>query len=111
VSRATLLTLLADAAREREWLNLGEPNREDLAGVTVVLAFIETHAHADRSRSRRSAGRQHGGVRERRQLAQQGETLLDTVRLFRRWVRARGGAAPSSGAQRGSRGSSRRSAS
>jgi aspartate carbamoyltransferase catalytic subunit len=41
LSRATLLTLLADAAREREWLKLGEPNRRDLAGVTVVLAFIE----------------------------------------------------------------------
>ena len=84
VSRATLLSLLADAARERDWLALGEPNRNDLAGVTVVLAFIE-----DSTRTRTSfeiAARRLGAnpvvFSSAASSLNKGETLLDTVRLF-----------------------------
>src|SRR5262249_4875481 len=84
LTRATLLTLLADAAREREWLKLGEPNRRDLAGFTVVLAFIE-----DSTRTRTSfeiAARRMGAnavaFASAASSLNKGETLLDTVRLF-----------------------------
>jgi len=82
--RETLLALLADAARERAWLALGEPNRPDLAGVTVVLAFIE-----DSTRTRTSfeiAARRLGAnvvvFSPAGSSLNKGETLLDTVRLF-----------------------------
>jgi aspartate carbamoyltransferase catalytic subunit len=84
LSRATLLTLLADAAREREWLKLGEPNRRDLAGVTVVLAFIED---STRTRTSFEIAAQRLGANtvvfaSAASSLNKGETLLDTVRLF-----------------------------
>jgi len=84
LSRSTLLSLLADAAREREWLALGEPNRGDLAGLTAVLAFIE-----DSTRTRTSfeiAAKRLGAntvvFSSAHSSLNKGETLLDTVRLF-----------------------------
>ena len=84
LSRATLLTLLADAAREREWLKLGEPNRRDLAGVTVVLAFIED---STRTRTSFEIAAQRLGANtvvfaSAASSLNKGETLLDTLRLF-----------------------------
>jgi len=84
LSRAALLTLLADAAREREWLKLGEPNRRDLAGVTVVLAFIED---STRTRTSFEIAAQRLGANtvvfaSAASSLNKGETLLDTVRLF-----------------------------
>jgi aspartate carbamoyltransferase catalytic subunit len=84
LSRATLLSLLGDAAREREWLKLGEPNRRDLAGVTVVLAFIED---STRTRTSFEIAAQRLGANtvvfaSAASSLNKGETLLDTVRLF-----------------------------
>ena len=84
LSRATLLTLLADAAREREWLKLGEPNRRDLSGVTVVLAFIED---STRTRTSFEIAAQRLGANtvvfaSAASSLNKGETLLDTLRLF-----------------------------
>jgi aspartate carbamoyltransferase catalytic subunit len=84
LSRATLLALLADAAREREWLKLGEPNRRDLAGVTVVLAFIED---STRTRTSFEIAAQRLGANtvvfsSAASSLNKGETLLDTLRLF-----------------------------
>jgi len=84
LSRATLLSLLTDAAREREWLRLGEPNRRDLAGVTVVLAFIED---STRTRTSFEIAAQRLGANtvvfsSAASSLNKGETLLDTVRLF-----------------------------
>ena len=84
LTRAALLTLLADAAREREWLKLGEPNRRDLAGVTVVLAFIED---STRTRTSFEIAAQRLGANtvvfaSSASSLNKGETLLDTVRLF-----------------------------
>src|SRR5439155_7056210 len=82
--RATLLSLLADAARERDWLALGEPNRNDLAGCSVMLAFIE-----DSTRTRTSfeiAARRLGAnvltFGASASSLNKGETLLDTMKLF-----------------------------
>jgi aspartate carbamoyltransferase catalytic subunit len=84
LTREQLLALLSAAARERAWLALGEPNRSDLAGVTVVLAFIE-----DSTRTRTSfeiAARRLGAnvvvFSSSASSLNKGETLLDTVRLF-----------------------------
>src|SRR6185503_2546285 len=84
LSRPTLLALLADAAREREWLKLGEPNRRDLAGVTVVLAFIED---STRTRTSFEMAAQRLGANtvvfaSAASSLNKGETLLDTLRLF-----------------------------
>jgi len=84
LTRPTLLTLLADAAREREWLKHGEPNRRDLAGVTVVLAFIED---STRTRTSFEIAAQRLGANtvvfaSGASSLNKGETLLDTVRLF-----------------------------
>jgi len=84
LSRPTLLALLADAAREREWLKLGEPNRRDLAGVTVVLAFIED---STRTRTSFEIAAQRLGANtvvfaSAASSLNKGETLLDTLRLF-----------------------------
>jgi aspartate carbamoyltransferase catalytic subunit len=84
MTRDELLVLLADSARERTWLAQGEPNRTDLAGMTVVLAFIE-----DSTRTRTSfeiAARRLGAnvvvFSSAASSLNKGETLLDTVRLF-----------------------------
>src|SRR5262245_53580851 len=84
LTRSTLLSLLADAAREREWLKLGEPNRRDLAGLTVVLAFIED---STRTRTSFEIAAQRLGANtvvfaSAASSLNKGETLLDTVRLF-----------------------------
>src|SRR5262249_13100931 len=84
LSRAALLLLLSDAARERDWLALGEPNRSDLAGVTVVLAFIED---STRTRTSFEIAAQRLGANtvvfsSAASSLNKGETLLDTVRLF-----------------------------
>src|SRR6516165_12222507 len=83
LTRPTLLTLLADAAREREWLKHGEPNRRDLAGVTVVLAFIED---STRTRTSFEIAAQRLGANtvvfaSAASSLNKGETLLDTLRL------------------------------
>ena len=84
LSRTALLSLLAEAARERDWLALGEPNRTDLSGMSVVLAFIE-----DSTRTRTSfeiAAKRLGAntivFASSASSLNKGETLLDTVRLF-----------------------------
>ena len=84
LSRETLHALLDAAARERDWLRLGEPNRADLAGVTVMLAFIE-----DSTRTRVSfeiAASRLGAnavvFSSSASSLNKGESLLDTFRLF-----------------------------
>ena len=83
-SRAGLLDLLEDAAREREWLRTGAPNRDDLAGCSIMLAFIE-----DSTRTRTSfeiAARRLGAnvltFGASGSSLNKGETLLDTMKLF-----------------------------
>jgi len=82
--RDTLLALLEDAAHERAWLASGAPNRSDLAGCSVMLAFIE-----DSTRTRTSfeiAARRLGANALTFSAAasslNKGETLLDTMKLF-----------------------------
>jgi aspartate carbamoyltransferase catalytic subunit len=84
MSRETLLELVEDAARERDWLRSGAPNRTDLAGCSVMLAFIE-----DSTRTRMSfeiAARRLGAnaltFSASASSLNKGETLLDTMRLF-----------------------------
>jgi len=84
LSRDELLALLAASRREREWLALGEPNRTDLAGLTVVLAFIED---STRTRTSFEIAAQRLGANvvvfsSAASSLNKGETLLDTVRLF-----------------------------
>lgn len=83
-SRDTLLELLAESARERQWLAKGEPNRTTLAGVTIVLAFIED---STRTRTSFEIAAQRLGANtvvfsSTASSLNKGETLLDTVRLF-----------------------------
>ena len=84
MDRGTLLELIEASARERTWLRSGAPNRDDLAGCTVVLAFIE-----DSTRTRTSfeiAARRLGAnaltFSASASSLNKGETLLDTMRLF-----------------------------
>ncbi len=84
MTRDALLDLLEDAALEREWLRSGAPNRDDLAGCTVTLAFIE-----DSTRTRSSfeiAARRLGAnvltFSASASSLNKGETLLDTMKLF-----------------------------
>ena len=84
MGRETLLELIEESARERDWLRSGAPNRDDLAGCTVMLAFIE-----DSTRTRTSfeiAARRLGAnaltFSASASSLNKGETLLDTVRLF-----------------------------
>lgn len=84
MSRDALLDLLDDAERERTWLRSGAPNRDDLAGCSVMLAFIE-----DSTRTRTSfeiAARRLGAnaltFSASASSLNKGETLLDTMRLF-----------------------------
>ena len=84
LSREQLLALIDASARERAWLALGEPNRTDLAGVTVVLAFIED---STRTRTSFEIAAQRLGANvvvfsSAASSLNKGETLLDTVRLF-----------------------------
>ncbi len=84
LGREALLDLLADAARERDWLAKGEPNRTSLAGVTVVLAFIED---STRTRTSFEIAAQRLGANvvvfsSAASSLNKGETLLDTIRLF-----------------------------
>ena len=84
LSREALLALVAESARERAWLALGEPNRSDLAGVTLVLAFIED---STRTRTSFEIAAQRLGANtvvfsSAASSLNKGETLLDTVRLF-----------------------------
>jgi len=84
VSKDELLSRLDDAGREREWLRANGPNRNDLAGCTVMLAFIE-----DSTRTRTSfeiAARRLGAnaisFSASASSLNKGESLLDTMRLF-----------------------------
>lgn len=84
MSRDVLVGLLEDAALEREWLRSGAPNRADLAGCSVMLAFVE-----DSTRTRTSfeiAARRMGAnaltFSASASSLNKGETLLDTMRLF-----------------------------
>src|SRR4029077_18057441 len=84
LSREALLALIADSIRERSWLAQGEPNRRDLAGVTIVLAFIED---STRTRTSFEIAAQRLGANavvfaSAASSLNKGETLLDTVRLF-----------------------------
>lgn len=84
MTRDQLLGLLAAARREREWLAKGEPNRDDLAGLTVVLAFIED---STRTRTSFEIAAQRLGANvvvfsSAASSLNKGETLLDTIRLF-----------------------------
>lgn len=83
-SRDQLRSLIDASVRERAWLSLGEPNRTDLAGVTVVLAFIED---STRTRTSFEIAAQRLGANvvvfsSAASSLNKGETLLDTVRLF-----------------------------
>ena len=84
LGRETLLELIQESARERDWLRSGAPNRDDLAGCTVLLAFIE-----DSTRTRTSfeiAARRLGAnaltFSASASSLNKGESLLDTMRLF-----------------------------
>ena len=84
MSADELLALLAASVRERDWLARGEPNRDTLAGVTVVLAFIED---STRTRTSFEIAAQRLGANtvvfsSAASSLNKGETLLDTVRLF-----------------------------
>jgi aspartate carbamoyltransferase catalytic subunit len=84
LSREALLALIADSIRERTWLAAGEPNRKDLAGVTIVLAFIED---STRTRTSFEIAAQRLGANtvvfaSAASSLNKGETLLDTMRLF-----------------------------
>jgi aspartate carbamoyltransferase catalytic subunit len=84
LTREQLQGLLEASAREHAWLALGEPNRNDLAGVTVVLAFIED---STRTRTSFEIAAQRLGANvvvfsSAASSLNKGETLLDTVRLF-----------------------------
>jgi len=84
LSREALLALLAESARERTWLAAGEPNRTDLAGFSIVLAFIED---STRTRTSFEIAAQRLGANtvvfaSAASSLNKGETLLDTVRLF-----------------------------
>lgn len=84
MTRDELLELIEAAAREREWLAKGEPNRTSLAGVTVVLAFIED---STRTRTSFEIAAQRLGANvvvfsSAASSLNKGESLLDTVRLF-----------------------------
>ncbi len=84
MTRDVLLALLEDAALEREWLRSGAPNRADLAGCSVMLAFVE-----DSTRTRMSfevAARRLGAnaltFNAGASSLNKGETLLDTMKVF-----------------------------
>ncbi|HTR96549.1 MAG TPA: aspartate carbamoyltransferase catalytic subunit [Candidatus Acidoferrales bacterium] len=84
MSREELSDLLDDAEREREWLRSGAPNRDDLAGCSVMLAFIE-----DSTRTRTSfevAARRLGAnaltFSASASSLNKGETLFDTMKVF-----------------------------
>ena len=84
LSRDTLLELINESVRERQWLAKGEPNRSTLAGVTIVLAFIED---STRTRTSFEIAAQRLGANtvvfsSAASSLNKGETLLDTVRLF-----------------------------
>jgi aspartate carbamoyltransferase catalytic subunit len=84
VSREALLALIGDSIRERTWLAAGEANRKDLAGVTIVLAFIED---STRTRTSFEIAAQRLGANtvvfaSAASSLNKGETLLDTMRLF-----------------------------
>ena len=84
MTRDELLELLVASAREREWLARGEPNRTTLAGLTVVLAFIED---STRTRTSFEIAAQRLGANvvvfsSAASSLNKGESLLDTVRLF-----------------------------
>jgi aspartate carbamoyltransferase catalytic subunit len=84
LSRDTLLELIDESVRERQWLGKCEPNRSTLAGVTIVLAFIED---STRTRTSFEIAAQRLGANtvvfsSAASSLNKGETLLDTVRLF-----------------------------
>ena len=84
MGRETLLELIDESARERDWLRSGAPNRDDLAGCTVMLAFIED---STRTRTSFEIAAQRLGANtvvfsSAASSLNKGETLLDTVRLF-----------------------------
>jgi aspartate carbamoyltransferase catalytic subunit len=84
LAREQLLALIAASARERAWLALGEPDRADLAGVTVVLAFIEdsTRTRTSFEISAKRLGANVVVFSSAASSLNKGESLLDTVRLF-----------------------------
>jgi aspartate carbamoyltransferase catalytic subunit len=84
MSRDHLLELLESAAREREWLRAGGPDRTDLAGCTVLLAFIEdsTRTRVSFEIAARRLGANAVAFSASASSLSKGETLLDTMRLF-----------------------------
>lgn len=84
ISRDALIAWLDEAERERGRMLAGGPNRADLAGCVVLLAFIE-----DSTRTRVSfeiATRRLGGdpvsFAAGASSLNKGESLLDTMKLF-----------------------------
>ena len=79
-----LLGLLEAAALEREWLRRDEPNRDDLAGCTVLLAFVEdsTRTRVSFELAARRLGANVVAFTAASSSLNKGETLLDTMRLF-----------------------------
>ena len=96
MTRDELLVLLAESARERTWLAQGEPNRTDLAGMTVVLAFIED---STRTRTSFEIAAQRLGANavvfsSAAQLTQQGRDAARHRAAVRGHGRGAGGGAP-----------------
>lgn len=84
MSRETLMGLLDSAARERDWLRRDEPNRDDLAGCNVLLAFVEdsTRTRVSFELAARRLGANVIAFTAASSSLNKGETLLDTMRLF-----------------------------
>ncbi len=84
MSRDALVGLLESATREREWLRRDEPNRDDLAGCTVLLAFVEdsTRTRVSFEFAARRLGANVVAFTAASSSLNKGETLLDTMRLF-----------------------------
>ena len=84
LTRDGLLSLLEDAARERERLRAGGPDRTELAGCMVMLAFIEdsTRTRTSFDIAARRLGAQTIAFSASASSLNKGESVLDTMRLF-----------------------------
>lgn len=84
LTRERLLELLDAAALERDRLRAGGPDRNDLAGCVVMLAFIEdsTRTRTSFDIAARRLGAQTIAFSASASSLNKGESLLDTARLF-----------------------------
>lgn len=84
LTRDSLLSLLEESACERERLRAGGPDRTDLAGCMVMLAFIEdsTRTRTSFDIAARRLGAQTIAFSASASSLNKGESVLDTMRLF-----------------------------